>query len=157
LVARPATTYGPEYDDLWATALDRFSIACGVVRSPASVRYKHGGNLVVEVRAAGDDALVGYAAVKRQTSLLVDLLARSPADLSAVLGATRDWLALAPDGIALKKTGLKAMETPVLSSTLETLGFTPVDYRFAFVCTPLDPSISADAVAPERWYIMPGD
>ncbi len=49
------------------------------------------------------------------------------------------------------------MDTPALRPALDALGFAPVDYRFAFVCTPLDPSLPAERIDPARWYLTPGD
>jgi hypothetical protein len=128
------------------------------VRHPEWLHYKNEGHIALEVRERGDNTPLGYTAIKKQTGLLVDILARTPADLTPVLTATLNWLAsqqydAKPDAI----NSLKAMETPTLRPALRTLGFAPVDYKFAFVCDPLDSSVPMAAIAPERWYITPGD
>ncbi|MDQ3657851.1 MAG: GNAT family N-acetyltransferase [Chloroflexota bacterium] len=156
LIARPVTDFGVEYAQLWATARDSFPITCGVVRSPDWLRYKNGGRLALEIRERRDGSLVGYTAIKQQTALLVDILARHPTDLPSVLAATLTWLAARRDDLATGSLdSLKAMETPVLRPALRALGFTPIDYKFAFVCRALDPSLSREAIAPERWYLTP--
>lgn len=150
----PATEFGAEYDDLWDGARTGLPVGCGLVRCADRLRYKNGGHLTLELRARGG-ALVGYSAIHRRSGLLVDVLARTPGDLREVLTATGDWLAAhsAEHGFA----ALKAMATPALGPTLDALGFAPVDHTFAFVCNPLDPSLPREAVAPERWYLTPGD
>lgn len=156
LRAAPSAGFGAEYDALWEQAASAFPVRCGVARDAAHLRHRIGGHLVLEARGEAGGALAGYAAVNRRTGLLVDVLARAPAELAPVLAAVLAWLAEAPaDGPALRE--LKAMETPALRPALDALGFAPVDYRFAFACTPLDPSLAADRIHPERWYLTPGD
>jgi hypothetical protein len=152
------TEFGVEYEALWQSARSTFPITCGIVRHPEWLHYKNEGHIALEVRERGDNTPLGYTAIKKQTGLLVDILARTPADLTPVLTATLNWLAsqqydAKPDAI----NSLKAMETPTLRPALRTLGFAPVDYKFAFVCDPLDSSVPMAAIAPERWYITPGD
>ena len=155
LRAAPSGDFGAEYDALWAGAAASFPVRCGLDRGAERLRYRIGGHLVLEVREEAGGALAGYAAVNRRTGLLVDVLARAPDGLAPVLAAALAWLAAAPDGAAIGE--LKAMDTPVLRPALDALGSAPVDFRFAFVCTPLDPSLAADRIAPERWYLAPGD
>jgi len=155
LRAAPCPGFGAEYDALWARAAASFPVRCGLDRGAERLRYRIGGHLVLEAREEAGGALAGYAAVNRRTGLLVDVLASAPDGLAPVVAAALAWLAAAPDGAALGE--LKAMETPALRPALDALGFAPVDYRFAFVCTALDPSLAADRIAPERWYLTPGD
>ncbi len=158
LAARLVTDFGMRFDDLWQSAQETFPIDCGIVRSAASLKYRHGGHLVLEVHDAQDDALVGYTAIKPQTALLVDILARRPADLVPVLAATRDWLVRERRaGLSETLSTLKAMETPTLRPALRALGFTPVEYRFVFICKSLDPHLTDQTTTPEHWHIMPGD
>jgi hypothetical protein len=153
LRAAPGAGFGAEYDALWTQAAAAHPVHCGVRRDAASLRYRIGGHLVLEAREGVGGALAGYAAVNRRTGLLVDLLARTPGETTAVLAAALAALAEAPDAVP----ELKAMETPALGPALDALGFGPVDYRFAFVCTPLDPSLAAERIHPQRWYLAPGD
>lgn len=158
LAARPTGELGEEHDRLWRTAQQTFPITCGVVRNSRWLRYKNSGRITIEVRDTTDGSLVGYAAVKRQTGLIADLLARRPADLAPVLAATLEWFTTAEGEVSSKDfDSLKVMRTPALSSALQALGISHVDYKFAFVCHALDDRLAAELIAPERWYIMPGD
>src|SRR5206468_12637538 len=100
-------------------------------------------------------ALAGYAAVRRTSGLLVDLLAASPGRLGDVLAAAVHWLSEAPPG-SWCGGDLKAMATPTLAPALDALGFGPIDYKFLFVCDVLDPA-ARESAAPRRWYVTPGD
>lgn len=158
LRAQPAAEFGAEFDALWQTAQARFPIVCGVTRSAAWLNYKNRGHLVLAVRVAATGALAGYVALKRQSGLLVDLLAREPDELPAVLAAAIGWLAEAREqGAPGAIEALTAMATPLLSPALRALNAVPVGYQFAFVCTPLSPALTAATIAPERWFVTPGD
>jgi hypothetical protein len=149
--ARPVARFGADYEELWRQAQRSFPIACGVVRDAAWLTFRNSGRIALEVRDAGDGSLVGYSATKRQTGLLADALARTPGHLTAVIAAT---------ALRLRELGgithLKAMRTPALGPSLDALGFTPVDYRFAFTCNTLG-GAPGERVAPGDWYVMPGD
>jgi hypothetical protein len=151
---RPVTRFGPEYEELWQQARRSFPISCGVVRDTAWLAFRNSGRIALEARDREDGSLVGYSATKRQTGLLADVLSRRPEHLTAVIAATAVWLAGRREE-AGPVTHLKAMRTPALAPALDALGFAPVDYRFAFTCNHLG---SPDGhVAPEHWYVMPGD
>lgn len=147
--ARPVALFGTEYEELWQSARQSFPIPCGVVRDAAWLTFRNSGRIALEVRETGNGSLVGYSATKRQTGLLADVLARHPEDLTAVVAATALWLAA-----QRHVTHLKVMRTPALDPVLHELGFEPVDYRFAFTCSALG---GGAGLAPERWYVMPGD
>ncbi|MEJ7812552.1 MAG: hypothetical protein WKG32_19225 [Gemmatimonadaceae bacterium] len=158
LLARQAEDFGADYDELWQTAVDTFPIQCGVVRSRSWLRFKNGGRIMIETREPGSGALVGYAAIKRKTGLIADILARSPGELPAVLAACAGAVAEAQHaGTVFPFAALQAMETSTLRPALHELGFEPVAYKFAFVCATLDPGLSCEAVMPDRWYVNPGD
>lgn len=158
LTVSPVTNFDARFESLWQSAKDTFPITCGVVRSPAWVHYKNKGHVTLEARDSGDNALVGYTAIKKQTGLLVDILARRPDDLAPVLGATLDWLATEQnDAVKGGIDYLKVMQTPLLRPALDALGFTPVDYRFAFVCASLEPGLPLETFSAEHWYVTPGD
>ena len=156
--ARGVAEFGDEYDQLWREAKESFPIDCGVVRDPAWLRFRNSGRIAVEVRDGASGQLVGYSATKKQTGLVADLLAREPGELKNVLAATLHWLDAERDAAApAALTHLKVMRTPALAHALDALGFAPTDYRFAFTCNALDPALTPDRIAPERWYILPGD
>jgi hypothetical protein len=174
LSARPVADFGTEYEALWQTARCSFPLDCAIVRSPDWLRYNRvsgqaraavagARHLTLEIYDRRDGLLVGYTAITTAASdprsaLLSDILTRHPTELAPVLATTLDWLATEP-GVEAgeRRNRLTAMETPVLQPALRAIGFAPVDYTFAFACKTLDSSLSADAVRPERWYILPGD
>ena len=84
-------------------------------------------------------------------------MAREPGELKNVIASTLRWLkdeqATLPEGL----THLKIMHTPTLAPVIDALGFTPIDYRFGFTCKAFDGALTLEDVAPERWYILPGD
>jgi hypothetical protein len=130
-----------------------------VVRGREWLRFRNSGRIAVEVRERGSGRLVGYTATKRQTGLLADALARTPTDLPRVLAATLRWLA-SEQGARVPEalTHLKMMLTPALAAALEAFDSEPVDYRFAFTCNTFDAAaLPLEVLAPERWYLMPGD
>lgn len=159
--ALPVRQFGPEHEELWRSARETFPIACGVVRDAAWLAFRNSGRIALEIRDREDGNLIGYSATKRQSGLLLDLLARRPEDLPAVIAATAGWLG----GPGLEERGeithLKAMRTPALDPALLALGFETADYRFAFICNPLGNLLGQPAgrerIAPGRWYVMPGD
>jgi hypothetical protein len=156
VTARPVARFGPEYEELWRSARESFPIACGVVRDGAWLTFRNSGRIALEVRDTEDGSLVGYSATKRQTGLLADLLAHRPEQLTAVIAATAIWLEAERRRDEIGDiTHLKAMRTPALDPALSALGFEPVDYKFAFTCNAL--GSSAERIAPESWYVMPGD
>jgi hypothetical protein len=158
LEARAVAEFGAEYEELWREAKGSFPIECGVVRDKAWLAFRNSGRISVEVRASSDGKLVGYSATKRQTGLLADLLGRSSVELTGVVAATLRWLdAERGRSVPAELTHLKVMRTPALAPALDALGFAPTDYRFAFTCNSFDPSLTLDEIAPERWYVLPGD
>ncbi len=160
-VVRTVEDFGDEYTTLWQSARKNFPIQCGVERSPAWLKYKNGGHLTL---AAYDQrgTLAGYVAINVQNGLMVDWLARHPAETTEVLAALIQHLAAQrASGVQAIPDVIKAMYTPMWSAALMALGFTSVDYRFAFVCSVRDPAdspfLTAQTIAPERWYVAPGD
>lgn len=156
-VASDNIEFGEEYEQLWRDAKENFPIDCGVVRDSAWLRFRNSGRIAIEVREAATGNLVGYSATKKQTGLVADLLAREPSELTNVLAATIRWLEGNRSALAAGVTHLKLMQTPILASQLDHLGFRPNEYRFAFTCKALNPSINCEEVATDRWYILPGD
>lgn len=158
LEARGITKFGDEYGRLWSEAKESFPIDCGVVREPAWLRFRNSGRIAVEVRERATGRLVGYSATKKQTGLVADLLAREPGGLKSVLAATLRWLdAERGDEVPASLSHLKVMRTPALGPALDALGFASNDYKFAFTCNTFDPALTPDDIAPERWYVLPGD
>jgi len=153
-----AAEFGEDYNKLWNEAKKSFPINCAVIRKPHWLNWKIGGHLTLEVRHASDRSLVGYVAVKKESGLLVDMLARKPEDLSGVVIAALRMLKSEEGRATLNGiNSLKAMETPILRPLLRELGFAPVEFKFAFICDNLDPLLADETIAPEQWYLMPND
>ena len=157
LETHSVTQFEEEYEGLWRQAKETFPIDYGVVRDPAWLRFRNSGRITVEVREAATGRLVGYSATKKQTGLVADLLAREPGELKCVIAATLRWLATNRSDLPAGLTHLKVMRTSALAPAVDALGFTPTDYRFAFFCKAFDSTVPVEDVAPERWYILPGD
>jgi len=155
--ARGVTEFGEEFQQLWQHAKESFPIECGVVRDSAWLRFRNSGRIAIEVREQKSGRLVGYSATKKQTGLVADLLAREPGELKNVLAATLRWLDDQRSTLPAGLTHLKVMRTPAVAPALDALGFAPNDYRFAFTCKAFNSEFSANEIAPERWYILPGD
>jgi hypothetical protein len=149
--------FGEEYENLWRQAKETFPIDCGVVRDTAWLRFRNSGRITVEVREAATGRLAGYSAMKKQTGLVADLLAREPGELKHVLAATLRWLEANRSDLPAGMTHLKVMRTPALASAVDALGFARDEYRFAFFAKAFDSAVTHEGVAPERWYILPGD
>lgn len=152
-VARGVAEFSDEYEQLWREAKESFPIDCGVVRDTAWLSFRNSGRIAVEVRESSTERLVGYSATKKQTGLVADLLAREPGELKNVIAATLRWL----NDEQSTLTHLKVMRTPTLAPVIDALGFTPIDYRFGFTCKAFNGAFTLEDVAPERWYILPGD
>ena len=159
LYAQPVAAFGEEYEALWRAACENFNGTCGVVRRPRWLAYRNSGRAALEVRRRQDKSLCGYVAIKKRGGLVADALAPRPQELPRVLAAAIVYLADARrDGDAPTDSDtLKAMVTPSLRPALAALGFTPTDYKFAFACNSIDEALPAALIAPECWYVMPGD
>lgn len=154
LQAQPAASFGGDYEELWCKAKSAFPVTCGVIRDASWMKFRNGGRITVEVRHRGTRELVGYVAFKRQTMLLADILTREAGSLPPVLAAALGHVA----SLANRSTSIvKAMATPTLLPALTSLGFEPAHYQFAFVCNSLHDGFAPHAVAPDQWYVTPGD
>ena len=154
LKPEPASIIGDEYEQLWLKAKQAFPVQCGVIRDPSWVRFRNGGRFTIEVRHTVTNELVGYVAFKKQNQLLADILAREPKDLLPVLATAVSHLPTLAKGANVT---VRAMATPLLLPVLDNLGFETADYQFAFVCNSLNESVAKHTVAPELWYLTPGD
>jgi hypothetical protein len=157
LVARPVTEFGPEHEEVWESARQRFPIRCGVRRTAAWLRYRNGGHLAVEVRESVGGRLAGYACVNGNTGLVSEVVARGPAELPPVLAATVAFFAERGPRPSDDFDALKVMAIPYLEPALRDLGFAPHDFRYGFITDTLDPNLDPNAFAPEAWYAMPSD
>lgn len=148
--------FAPEYDDLWAEAASALPVRCGVVRNTKWLAWKLGAHAVFEVRTKDSNDLQGYVAVKRDSGLLVDMLAKNRAALQKNLQAVVQALHQQnPEAISTPWTAIKGMYTPFLQSIFPALD--TVNFNFAFGCCPLHHSVQPEQLNPDQWYMMPND
>ncbi len=148
----PTAQFGDEYQALWQESKRDFPLAIAVVRSPAWLRYRFGGKLALEVRGA-TETLLGYSIFDQNTGLLLDCLARTREDLTAVLKAALAWLAHNQGELG----EVKAMHTPFMAPILASLGFAAHEFQFLFGREVLNPNLSLATFDLNQWHFMPGD
>ena len=76
------------------------------------------------------------------------------ATLKAACNEAQDFIT-ANRGAVIQKIAILA--TPLIQKKIETLGFKNDNYRFPIVIQALDPSLSKEQVAPQRWYASAND
>lgn len=145
-----------EYDELWIEAAGALPVPCGVVRNANWLNWKLGAHEVFEVRTKTSDALQGYVAIKKDSGLLVDTLAKNKTALKENLHAVLNALHRKnPESISTHWTAIKGMYTPLLRETFPDLG--TVNFTFAFGCGSLHPDVQPGQLAPHQWHLMPND
>jgi hypothetical protein len=145
-----------EYDDLWNNAVINFPISCGVVRNAAWLTWKLDRENIYEVREG--DKLKGYMAFKKNSTLIVDMLARTKEELEQVFFAVVHSIhTLNPNRIPTARKKITGMYTPLSQFILSNIKFYKEDFKFAFGCYPLDSSFSNQLFNPNSWYMMPND
>lgn len=157
LAVGPVEAFGEEFSTLWEETASGLKNTCAVVRSIPWLSYKNGNHLCLASHTA-EGRLAGYIAIHRKSRLIVDALARTPEDMTAVFLNSVDWLAAKRSAIGeTADLELKAMETDLLRPALTLIEAKPVDFKFALVCHTLDPSLpDGDDLLP-CWNAMPGD
>lgn len=145
-----------EYDQLWREAAQQMPVACGIVRKAQWLNWAIGGHLKLEIRTSAENKLVGYMAIKKETGLITDVLARNKRNLEIVFQCAVNALHRQnPENIPVPFTKLKGMLTPLTQSVVESMGYTNDNYRFAFGGYLLDASIPFDKIQASQWYMMP--
>jgi hypothetical protein len=147
-----------EYNELWSEAVAQFPLQCCVVRSAAWLKWKLGQCIVFEVREKSQGKLKGYVALKQNSGLLVDMLARNSTELKEVLSSVT-WALnrLNPDCIEVPFNKITGMYTPVVQAILSEQEIEFENFSFAFGCYPLKEEITHEQIDPANWYIMPND
>lgn len=143
-----------EYDNLWNEAVEQMPIHCSIVRRHNWLQWVVGGMCVLEVRNVSDDKLIGYAAIKKESGLMVDVFARTSSDLAKVYEQCvytlhRDN----PQRFSLLFNTIKGMITPQNESILNKIGYAKDDFRFAFGSYLLDTTIDFEKVKAANWYM----
>ena len=150
--------FNDEYDDLWQSAKQNFPINCAIVRNSDWLKWKLGSHCVLEVRRNNDKELMGYAAIKKDSGLLVDALARTPNDLETIITVAIEALSQREDSKNQANIEeIKVMKTQALASVIQKLGFKREKFKFAFWCYSIDESVPCKVIEPQQWYVMPND
>lgn len=143
-----------EYNTLWDEAVNQMPINCSIVRRHNWLQWVVGGMYVLEVRKMSDDKLIGYAAIKKESGLMVDVFARTTSDLAKVY--EQCVYALHQDNLQrlpLPFTTLKGMITSQNEPILNKIGYTKDDFRFAFGSYLLDTTLDFEKIKIENWYM----
>jgi hypothetical protein len=101
-----------------------------------------------------ENKLLGYVSIDRKSSLMVDALARTPADLEKVIGTSLAKLNESPE---LNFTEIKLMQTDITQKIIKKFGFSQIDFKFAFWRYSIDSTISREMLDISNWYVMPND
>lgn len=152
-------------DRLWQT-WSRFH-PCSVVRDSRSLPWKIGGGeyeiLGIERTIENGGELAGLVASRRKGDrqwLICDVMAADADDsllatIIAVVNLANRRALEAEPAKPIRKAAV--LTTPVLEPALRALGFVRDDYDFPVIVHILNPDISKDDVAPERWYVSAND
>ena len=153
-----AKFFTEEYDQLWEAAKESFPLRAAVKRNAAWLKWKISSHLVIEIRYTENNSLMGYAAIDKQSGLIVDMLARTKEDLTQVIKSVVHGLhASNPDRLMIDANNLKGMLTPQVQVALEIIPFAKERFTFAFFCYALQNSVSMQSIHPTKWYMMPND
>ncbi|HZH66614.1 MAG TPA: GNAT family N-acetyltransferase [Flavisolibacter sp.] len=148
--------FSSEYDQLWKEAASAFPIHCGVMRNASWLNWKLGGHTVFEIRDRPTKKLSGYIAVKKETGLIVDVLAKDSNNLIKNIQAVVHTLHYQnPDRISTPYTQLNGMYSSLFQSLFPNVE--TINFSFAFGCCSLNEAIGAEQVSPQNWYMMPND
>ncbi len=148
-----------DFDSLWESAKENFPINCAIARNWERLQWKLklGGDWVLQARST-DGELIGYVVINKKTSLLVDMLTRTPEDLENVFSAAIKTLCESEDLSELTNLQeIKLVKTDVFAYIIEKFNFAKIDFKFAFCCYSIDDEITAQMVNSACWYMMPND
>lgn len=146
--------YGKEYDQLWEDAVTSLSIQCAVARHAKWLEWKRAPHLLFEMRNKSNHQLIGYIVIKKDSGLVIDLLARSIEEMEIVVRLTLEHLGQnnANDQQQIF-TEIKLMQTSLINSVISSIPHDKIDFRFAFVHFSLYQQLDDN----KEWFIMPDD
>ena len=131
-------------------------VKCGIARHSKWLRYAIGSQLVLETRAIADNKLLGYIAIKKDSGLITDILAKNVNDLKTVFNCSLYALHHQnPEKIPVAFTHLKGMLTKNMEPIISEIDFSIDSYRFAFGGYLLDTTIDFEKIKAENWYMTP--
>lgn len=146
--------FNEEYDQLWEDAKTSLSIQSAVVRRAKWLMWKRAPHLLLEMRSKKSNQLKGYIVIKKDSGLVVDLLARSVEEMESVVCLSVEFLQQNnSDSHQQKITEIKLMQTPIINKVLNSIEHDKIDFRFALVHYHLDDEVQKNI----EWFIMPDD
>jgi hypothetical protein len=146
--------FNEEYEQLWDDAIVSLSIQCAVVRHSKWLKWKRAPHILFEMRNKTNHQLKGYIVIKKDSGLVVDLLARSIEEMESVVRLTVQWVHQNnADDQQHTFTEIKLMQTPFINKVLNSISHDKIDFRFAFVYYFLDGQMQNN----KEWFIMPDD
>jgi hypothetical protein len=148
------TVFGEEYDALWKEAVEQLPIHCAIVRKAKWLQWAIGGMYVLEVRSSSDHHLVGYAALKKESGLVVDVFAGTVRDIERVyLECVSALHHSNPERLPLPFTAIKGMISTQNKPVLEKIGYARDNFQFAFGGYLLDTSLSFEDMQMSKWQL----
>jgi hypothetical protein len=145
-----------EYDELWRQAVLQFPVTCGIERNKKWLSYRIGHHCIIEARDKKDNTLKGYMAVKKDSGLMVDLLAGTKEQTKKIFwGAAAKMACLQQEEKFIKSGKITGMHTGLMDFVLHGREAEFPNYKFDFGCCSLDNSIHPEDLKPTNWYMMP--
>jgi len=145
-----------EHIQLWEAALQNLQVQAAVERNEELFAYRLKNQLTLNVRYPNGE-LIGYMAIKPQTGLVLDVVARRAPDIGDVIRAVVQALTRGEYSLDSGVESLKIMVTPQIQPYLEAVQALPDDYRFLFCVCPLSEHIEPEKLSPSEWYLTGGD
>lgn len=157
LVAGSITTFTEEHEHLAVAAAETFGTTCMAVKQEEWLQWRNGGHARVEIRDPAAATLVGFATVRPEDGLLMDLVTPSRGMLEPVLRTLLRWLPVGSAAWDPEVHGLKVVGIPSIEPVARELGFAPVSYTFGLAGCRLDATLPDAILDLDRWYLWPGD
>ncbi|HEY0080867.1 MAG TPA: hypothetical protein VGB73_19850 [Pyrinomonadaceae bacterium] len=160
--AAPLRAWDDRVDRLWK-ASSRLH-GCLVMRDAETLRWKLANANYTTTAVEREGELVGLVASRRKGDrqwLVCDLLAADAGEamratlIAAANVAHEKSLSVGEGEEEIRKVAVLA--TPLMETTVASLGFARDDYDFPIVVHILDESIEPETVAPSRWYVSAND
>jgi len=144
--------FSPVYETLWNKFVLNFPVNYAVSRSAIWHSWRRMDTLILEVYNRETAKLKGVFFIKKETNLMVDIIAETLEDAKQTLRLAACWIYQnhTDDNIS----ELKLMHTPFAEQLVQGIPNYPVNFRFGFFCL----SPQNKAVPPiKEWFIMPNE
>ena len=147
--------FNSEYDILWKTFVEQVDVRIAVKRDTKWLKWKRGQHLFFEMRHKVENTLKGYIVAKKDSGLILDIVAESEKELEIMLDLFIYNLHNEnPAKRPLSLHEIKFMRTPMIKRLLGNKIPDNVNFEFAFGCIFLDAEFEIDY---DHFYLMPDD